>query len=90
MARKHEPAPEFLSEGEERAYWESHGSVDHVDWSKATRARLPNLRPSSTSISLRLPNALLERIKIAAEKRGVPYRSLIETWLTEKLDVPTK
>lgn len=46
MARKHEPAPELLSEGEERAHWESHGSVDHVDWSKATRAHLPNLKPS--------------------------------------------
>ncbi len=90
MARKHEPTPEFRSEAEERAYWESHDSVDHIDWSKAARVRLPNLKPSSTSISLRLPNALLERIKIAANKRDVPYQSLIKTWLAEKIDAPAK
>lgn len=90
MARKHEPTPEFRSEAEERAYWESHDSVDHIDWSKAAHVRLPNLKPSSTSISLRLPNALLERIKIAANKRDVPYQSLIKTWLAEKLDAPAK
>jgi predicted DNA binding CopG/RHH family protein len=48
--------------------------------------RLPNLRPSTTSISLRLPVSLLERIKVAAHKRDVPYQSLIKTWLAEKLD----
>ena len=90
MAKKHEPTPEFRSEAEEGAYWESHDSVDHVGWSKAARVRLPNLKPSSTSISLRLPNALLERIKIAANKRDVPYQSLIKTWLAEKLDTPAK
>lgn len=90
MARKHEPTPELRSEAEERAYWESHDSVDHIDWSKAARVRLPNLKPSSTSISLRLPNALLERIKIVANKRDVPYQSLIKTWLAEKLDAPAK
>ncbi|NLH82299.1 MAG: hypothetical protein GX458_15835 [Phyllobacteriaceae bacterium] len=90
MAKKHEPAPEFRSEAEERTYWESHDSVDRIDWSKAARVRLPNLKPSSTSISLRLPNALLERIKIAANKRDVPYQSLIKTWLAEKIDTPAK
>lgn len=88
MSRKPEPIPQFSTEAEERAFWENHDSTDHVDWSKATRARLPNLKPSSTSISLRLPNALLERIKIAANKRDVPYQSLIKTWLSEKLDAP--
>ncbi len=51
MAKKYQPAPEFRSEAEERAYWESHDSVDHIDWSKAARVRLPNMKPSSTSIS---------------------------------------
>lgn len=51
MAKKYQPTPEFRSEAEEGAYWESHDSVDHIDWSKAARARLPNLKPSSTSIS---------------------------------------
>jgi predicted DNA binding CopG/RHH family protein len=76
----------FQSEAEERAFWESQDSVDHVDWSKAKLVRLPNLKPTSTSISLRLPNGLLERIKIAANKRDVPYQSLIKTWLAEKLE----
>jgi predicted DNA binding CopG/RHH family protein len=57
-----------------------------VDWDKAERVRMPKLRASTTSISLRLPVSLLERIKLAAHKRDVPYQSLIKTWLAEKLD----
>ena len=57
-----------------------------MDWSRAERVRLPNLRPSTTSIALRLPVSLLERIKVAAHKRDIPYQSLIKTWLAEKLD----
>jgi len=80
------PIPEFSSEAEERAFWERVDSTDYLDWSKAQKVRLPNLKPSSTAISIRLPNALLERVKIAANKRDVPYQSLIKTWLAEKLD----
>jgi predicted DNA binding CopG/RHH family protein len=80
-------APRVLnSEAEERSYWEDNDSSAHVDWSKAERVRLPNLKPSATAISLRLPNSLLERIKVAANKRDVPYQSLIKTWLAEKLE----
>ena len=61
-----------------------------MDWSKAEPVRLPNLKPTSTAISLRLPNGLLERIKVAANKRDVPYQSLIKTWLAEKLDMVGK
>jgi predicted DNA binding CopG/RHH family protein len=86
MNRKTKPVPQFSTEAEERAYWESHDSTDHVDWSRAEKVRFPNLKPSSTSISLRLPNALLERIKVAAGKRDVPYQSLIKIWLAEKVD----
>jgi predicted DNA binding CopG/RHH family protein len=86
MRRRLKPIPEFASEGEERLFWESHDSADYVDWSKAEPVRLPNLRPSTTSISLRLPISLLEQIKVAAHKRDVPYQSLIKTWLAEKLD----
>ena len=86
MRRKLEPIPEFASEAEERRFWESHDSADYVDWSKAAAVRLPNLRPSTTSISLRLPVSLLEEIKVAAHKRDVPYQSLIKTWLAEKLE----
>lgn len=76
----------FKSEVEERAYWEENDSAAHVDWSKAESIRLPNLKPSATAISLRLPNGLLERLKVAANKRDVPYQSLIKTWLAEKLE----
>lgn len=86
MSRKPDPSPRFRDEAEERRFWETHDSTDYVDWGKAERVRLPNLRPSTRSISLRLPVALLERIKIAANRRDVPYQSLIKTWLAEKAD----
>jgi predicted DNA binding CopG/RHH family protein len=86
MASKLKPIPAFANEAEERRFWETHDSTDYVDWTKAVHVRLPNLKPSTTSISLRLPMPLLERIKIAANKRDVPYQSLIKTWLAEKLD----
>ena len=86
MRSKPKPTPVFRNEAEERQFWETSDSVDYVDWSKAERVRLPNLKPSTTSISLRLPVALLERIKVAANKRDVPYQSLIKTWLSEKID----
>jgi predicted DNA binding CopG/RHH family protein len=86
MKNKIKATSEFKSEVEERAFWEENDSAGHVDWSKAERVRLPNLKPSATAISLRLPNGLLERLKIAANKRDVPYQSLIKTWLAEKLE----
>ncbi|MEX2649693.1 MAG: BrnA antitoxin family protein [Alphaproteobacteria bacterium] len=78
--------PRFRTEAEERAFWETHDSTDFVDWRQARPARMPNLKLSTTSISLRLPIGLLDRIKIAANRRDVPYQSLIKTWLAEKLD----
>ena len=86
MAKALKPIPRFANEAEERRFWETHDSADYVDWGKAADARFPNLKPSSTSISLRLPLPLLERIKVAANKRDVPYQSLIKTWLAEKVD----
>jgi predicted DNA binding CopG/RHH family protein len=83
--KKLKPIPKFKSEAEERRFWETHDSTDYVDWSKAQRARFPNLKLSTTSISLRLPQILLEQIKIAANKRDVPYQSLIKVWLAEKV-----
>jgi predicted DNA binding CopG/RHH family protein len=83
MSKKLKSVPKFRSEAEERRFWESHDSSTHVDWSKARRVRLPNLKPSTTAISLRLPVSLLDRIKVAANKRDVPYQSLIKTWLAE-------
>jgi predicted DNA binding CopG/RHH family protein len=86
MNMKLKSIPQFRNEAEERRFWETHDSSNYVDWSKAERVRLPNLKPSTTSISLRLPVTLLERIKVAANKRDVPYQSLIKTWLAEKTE----
>ena len=77
--------PKFASEKEERTYWESHDSAEHLDWSKAQRVSLPNLKPTTKTISLRLPQHLLDSIKMAANSRDVPYQSLIKVWLQEKL-----
>jgi predicted DNA binding CopG/RHH family protein len=86
MNKKLKPIPHFRTEAEERKFWETHDSTEYVNWSKAQRVRLPNLKMSTTSISLRLPQGLLERIKVAANKRDVPYQSLIKVWLAEKVD----
>ncbi|MBV9756043.1 MAG: BrnA antitoxin family protein [Alphaproteobacteria bacterium] len=86
MRKRLNPIPRFKDEAEERRFWETHDSAEYVDWSKAERVRFPNLRPTTTAISLRLPVPLLERIKVAANKRDVPYQSLIKTWLAEKVE----
>ncbi len=77
---------EFASEAEERAFWEEHDSADYVDWSKARKVRMANLKPSTKTISLRLPEHLLERLPLAANKRDVPYQSLIKIWLVEEVE----
>ena len=85
MANKGKMVPSFASEAEERAYWERHDSSEHVDWARAQLVRLPNLKPSTISISLLVPVGLLERIKMEANRRDVPYQSLIKIWLAEKV-----
>ena len=85
MRKKRKPIPEFSSEAEERAFWESGDSTEFVDWSRAKRLRLPRLKPATQAISFRLPVSLLERIRIEANKRDVSYQSLIKTWLSEKV-----
>ena len=77
--------PKFANEKEERAYWESHDSTEHLDWTKAQKVTLPNLKPTTKTISLRLPQHLLDSIKMAANSRDVPYQSLIKVWLQEKI-----
>ncbi|MDN5870670.1 MAG: BrnA antitoxin family protein [Nitrococcus sp.] len=86
MSKPRKTPPEFKTEAEERVFWEHHDSSDYVDWQQAQSARLPNLKPSTKAISLRLPVALLERIKVEAIKRDVPYQSLIKAWLAEDID----
>ncbi len=77
MNRARKAVPTFASEAEERAYWERIDSDADLDWSRAERVRLPNLQPSTTAISLRLPIGLLEQIKIAAHKRSYSTRLTI-------------
>jgi predicted DNA binding CopG/RHH family protein len=86
MKKKLKSVPRFRSEAEEREFWESHDTANYFDLSQAERVRFPNLKLSTSSISLRLPLSLLERIKIAANKRDVPYQSLIKVWLAEKVE----
>ena len=86
MSKAKSKVPTFKTEAEERAFWETYDSTDYVDWSKANKAVFPNLKPSTTTISLRLPEALLDRIKVEANKRDMPYQSLIKAWLAQDID----
>ncbi len=86
MSKRDKTVPEFESDTEERAFWESHDSADYLDWSQAQGASFPNLKPSTKTISLRLPEALLERIKAEANKKNMPYQSLIKAWLAEDIE----
>lgn len=83
--KKLKPIPKFKTEKEERAFWETHNTVDYLDWSKAKHAVFPNLKPTTRSISLRLPLSLLHRLKVEANKRDVPYQSLIKVVLDRHL-----
>ena len=82
--------PEFKSEDEEREFWATHDSTEYVDWSKAQKAVFPNLKSSTESISLRLPSFLLARIKQFANRKDVPYQSLMKMFLSEKVDQELK
>ena len=85
MSKQPKAVPKFASEAEERAFWETHDSTEYVDWSKSQKAVLPNLKPTTKTISLRLPQHLLDSLKAAANACDVPYQSLIKVWLHEKL-----
>lgn len=78
--------PDFKTEADERAFWESHDSSDYLDWSQARPTSFPKLKPSTKTISLRLPEMLLDRIKIEANRRDMPYQSLIKAWLVEDVE----
>ncbi len=85
MNKRLKSVPKFTNETAERAFWERNDSTAYLDWKKAESAALPNLKPSTQTISLRLPQHLLDSIKTAANARDVPYQSLIKVWLQEKL-----
>jgi len=87
MKKKQTKLPRnFANEAAERRFWETHDSTPHVDWPKAERAVFTQLKPTTRSITLRLPETLLAGLKTAANQRDVPYQSLINVWLTEKLE----
>jgi predicted DNA binding CopG/RHH family protein len=77
--------PTFKSEIEEREFWQSADSTEYVDWTKATPTRFPSLRPSSTAISVRLPDTLLTELRLLANERDVPYQSLLKVYLTDRV-----
>ncbi len=77
--------PAFRSEAEERRFWETHDSADYVNWSAATPVRFPNLKPSTETISLRLPAGLLADLKSLANKQDVPYQSLLKVFLADRV-----
>src|SRR6266536_373224 len=81
--------PTFKSEAEERTFWETHDTSPFVDWRNARMAVFPNLKPSTETISLRLPAALLAALKALANKRDVPYQSLLKVFLAERVDRET-
>ena len=78
--------PEFESLEAEARFWSTHDSTDFVDWSKSERTVFPNLKPTTESISLRLPSPLLARLKELANERDVPYQSLLKVYLSERID----
>ncbi|MFQ5743429.1 MAG: BrnA antitoxin family protein [Acidobacteriota bacterium] len=84
--KKLKKIPKFRNEDEEREFWATHDSTDYIDWSKAKRVRLPRLKLSTRTISLRLPESMLEELKVLANERDVPYQSLLKVFLAERID----
>ena len=78
--------PAFKTEEEERKFWAEHDSTDYLDWSKARPGVFPNLKPSTKTISLRLPESMLEELKLLANKKDVPYQSLAKVYLSERIE----
>ncbi len=78
--------PEFKNEDEEREFWATHDSTEFINWNKAERVTFSNLKPSVKKISLRLPESMLEELKLLANKRDVPYQALIKIYLAERIE----
>ena len=82
--------PKFKNEEQERKFWASHDSADYLEWRRGKRVVLPNLRPTLRTISLRLPQPMIERLKLLANKRDVPYQSLLKMFVAERLEAELK
>jgi predicted DNA binding CopG/RHH family protein len=83
--RRTKTIPKFKSEDEERSFWASRDSGSYIDWSQGQRVLLPKLKPSLRTISLRLPEPMITRLKVLANKRDIPYQSLLKMLLAERL-----
>ena len=77
--------PKFKSENKERSFWAKHDSTEFIDWKKTKKVVLPNLKPSVKTISIRLPEMMLEELKLLANKRDIPYQSLLKIFLADRL-----
>lgn len=86
MVKELKEIPAFKDEDEERAFWATHDSTEYIDWDSAESIILPQLKPSTKTISLRLPEAMLDALRVIANKRDVPYQSLIKVFLKERID----
>ena len=84
--KKLKKIPSFKNEDDEREFWAKTDSSEYVNWQKSKRVAFPNLKPSTKTISLRLPESMIEEIKALANKRDVPYQSLIKIILKERID----
>lgn len=78
--------PKFRTEDKERDFWASRDSTEFVDWRRAKRVKLPDLRPTTRTISIRLPESMIERLKVLANKRDVPYQSLLKMFVADKIE----
>jgi predicted DNA binding CopG/RHH family protein len=87
MRKKYKALPKFRNESEVARFWATHDSTDYVNYSKAKRAVFPHLKPSTETISLRLPKSVLAHLKAMANKRDVPYQTLLKTFLAERVEV---
>lgn len=85
MSSTRKKIPKFSSEAEERAFWGREDSTDYVDWSKASETTLPKLRPTLRTISIRLPEGMIAQLKRLANKKDVPYQSLLKVFLAERI-----
>ena len=78
--------PSFVTEDEEREFWSKSDSAEYIDWSQAKKTVLPNLKPSTKKISIRLPETMIDELKVLANKRDIPYQSLLKIYLSEKIN----
>ncbi|MEK7470789.1 MAG: BrnA antitoxin family protein [Patescibacteria group bacterium] len=86
MNKKLKQIPNFKNEDEERKFWDTHSSVDYIDWSKAKRVIFPNLQLTRKPISLRITTSLLAKVKVVANKKDMPYQTLMKQYISKGVE----